>query len=66
MKLRYWMTLGLLIAPVGGCAVITTECDWTRTIPFGGQPTIDWLLENDRDLLADVVVHNETRERICK
>jgi hypothetical protein len=43
-----------------------TECDWTRTIPFGSQPTVDWLLENDRQLLVDVTVHNEARERICR
>lgn len=49
---------------LGGCVV--TECDWTRTIPFGGRPTIDWLLENDRQLLVDVTVHNEARERICR
>lgn len=60
------MILALPTGLLGGCGVVTTECDWTRTIPFGGQPTIDWLLENDRNLLADVVVHNETRERICK
>lgn len=54
----------LLTGLLSGC--VSSECDWTRTIPFGGPPTIDWLLENDRDLLADVVVHNETRERVCK
>jgi hypothetical protein len=60
------MILILLTGPAAGCGVIATECDWVRTIPFGGQPTIDWLLENDRNLLADVVVHNETRERVCR
>lgn len=65
MKFMRWMTLVSLTGLLGGC-VMTTECDWTRAIPFGGQTTIDWLLENDRNLLADVVVHNETRERICK
>lgn len=56
----------LLIVPAAGCGVVTTECDWTRTIPFGSQQTVDWLLENDRNLLADVVIHNETKERLCK
>jgi hypothetical protein len=35
-------------------------------MPFGSQQTVDWLLENDRQLLMDVVVHNEARERICR
>lgn len=65
MRFMRLTILASLTGLLGGC-VVTTECDWTRTIPFGGQPTIDWLLENDRDLLADVVVHNETRERVCK
>ena len=60
------MMLVLLTVPVAGCAVITTECDWTRTIPFGGQTTIDWLLENDRQLLVGVTTHNEARQEICK
>ena len=65
MKLKSWMIPVLLIGLLSGC-LGSTECDWSRTIPFGGQPTIDWLLENDRGLLTDVVVHNETRGRVCK
>jgi hypothetical protein len=32
---------------------------------FDSQRTVDWLVVNDRDLLVDVIVHNETQERIC-
>ena len=57
-------TMSLLLVLPGGCVV--TECDWTRTIPFGGQPTIDWLLENDRQLLVGITTHNEARQEICR
>lgn len=58
--------LVLLTAPVAGCGIVTTECDWTRTIPFGSQQTVDWLLENDRQLLVGVTTHNEARQEICR
>jgi hypothetical protein len=58
------MMSSLLAGLLGGCA--TTECDWTRTIPFGGPQSVDWLLENDRQLLVGVTTHNEARERICR
>lgn len=59
------MMLILPLALVAGCGT-TTECDWTRTIPFGSQQSIDWLLENDRSLLAGVTTHNEVRQEICR
>lgn len=58
------MTIVSLPVLLSGC--VSSECDWTRPIFFGGQPTIDWLLKNDPTMLTDVLVHNETRERICK
>ncbi len=57
------MMLVSLSVPLSGC--MTSECSWTQSIRFGGQQTIDWLLENDRVLLQDVVAHNETRETVC-
>ena len=66
MRLDYWMILGLLLVLLSGCGTITVECDWTRTIPIGGQQSIDWLLMNDRQLLADVTAHNEVRDRLCQ
>jgi hypothetical protein len=32
---------------------------------FGTDDTVSWLLQNDRTLLVDIVVHNETAKRIC-
>lgn len=60
------MMLGLLSALLSGCARVTTECDWTRIIRFSSQQTIDWLLQNDRQLLAEVVAHNEAKQEVCR
>ena len=60
--------LALLPALLSGCARIEwtdTYCDVAEIDEFGSEETIAWLLENDRDLLVSVVVHNETKERLC-
>lgn len=60
--------LALLPALLSGCARIEwadTYCDVAEIHEFGSEETIAWLLENDRDLLVSVVVHNETKERLC-
>lgn len=54
-----------LIALLSGC-LRSPECDWTRTIPLGSQSSVDWLIENDRQLLVDVTTHNEVRDRLCQ
>jgi len=59
----------LLIALLGGCgATISGDsyCDITRPVLFGGQHTVDWLMKNDRALVVDLLVANETFERICQ
>jgi hypothetical protein len=66
MKWRRLTILALLTVPLSGCMGTNTECDWTRTIPFGSQQSIDWLLENDRQLLVGVTTHNEARQEICR
>lgn len=63
MRWSHWTTLVSLTVLLNGCMM--NECSWAQTIGFGGQQTIDWLLENDRVLLQDITVHNETRERVC-
>ena len=68
MKLKSWMTLALLIVPLAGCATMTPSgdyCDIAYPIYFGNADTIDWLLGNDRNLLVDTIVHNETHARLC-
>ena len=66
MKLKRWMILTLLIAPISGCGMTTNSyCDITSPMLFDSQRTVDWLLRNDRALLVDIIVHNEQNTRIC-
>ena len=62
------MTMALLAVPLAGCARITgdTYCDIASPLYFDSEATPEWLLKHDRDLLVDIVVHNETNERLCK
>lgn len=62
------MTMALLAVPLAGCAKITgdTYCDIASPLYFDSEATPEWLLKHDRDLLVDIVVHNETNERLCK
>lgn len=54
--------------PVSGCGKLTVNsyCDIASPHYFKSEATIDALMEIDRDLLVDTVVHNETYERLCK
>lgn len=62
------MTMICTGALLSGCDVITinTYCDTTSALYFETSATPTWLLKNDRGLLTGIVVHNETRERLCK
>jgi hypothetical protein len=59
--------MGLLIAPLSGCASLTVNnyCDIASPHYFKSSDTVDILMQYDRDLLTKTVVHNETYERIC-
>jgi hypothetical protein len=50
-----------------GCARIATDgyCDIASPLYFDTDRTVSWLLQNDRTLLVDIIVHNETTRRIC-
>ena len=68
MKLKSWTILASLIVLVSGCGVKISGdsyCDIAGPLLFDSQKTVDWLLANDRTLLVDVIVHNETQDRIC-
>ena len=59
----------LLIALLGGCGTKIsgdTYCDLTRPLLFDGDATVTYLLKHDRILFVDILVHNETRLRVCK
>lgn len=40
-------------------------CDIAKPHLFADENTVDWLLRNDRALLVDTTVHNETYDRLC-
>lgn len=61
------MILISLTGLASGCAKISgdTYCDLTAPMYFDNDATVDYLLRNDRNLLTDIMVHNETNARIC-
>ena len=62
------MMLVWLTVLLSGCGMTISGdsyCDISKPLLFDSQKTIDWLLTNDRTLLVDVIVHNETQDRIC-
>jgi hypothetical protein len=54
-------------ALLAGCGIRMTDsyCDVAKPHFFSSQDTVDWLLNNDRELLVDTTVHNETYDRLC-
>ena len=67
MKLIRLMTPLLLLALLSSCAKISGDsyCDITGPLLFESERTIDWLIENDRPLMQDIMVSNETYQRVC-
>jgi len=61
------MTLTLLTVLISGCAKISgdTYCDLASPMYFDSQETIEYLLHQDKDLLLDVLIHNETHQKVC-
>ena len=61
------MTPLSVIVLISGCARISGDsyCDITSPILFDSEQTVDFLINNDRAMLTDVIVHNETHARIC-
>ena len=61
------MTAAFLTGPLSGCATLANDsyCDIASELYFDTDDTVSWLLQNDRTLLVDIIVHNETTRRIC-
>jgi hypothetical protein len=59
------LTLFSLLA--SGCAKISgdTYCDLTSPIIFDSDEVVDYLIERDAKLLRDIIIHNETHEKVC-
>ena len=62
------MTAALLIVPLAGCVKVGTNsyCDIASPLYFDSLKTAEWLIEHDRKLLTDIVINNETHERLCQ
>ena len=55
-----------LIALTSGCGTTTSNyCDIAAPLYFDPGDTIDYLSQNDEQLLRDIVVNNETWEGLC-
>lgn len=53
-------------ALLAGCETPSGDyCDIAKPIYFESQQTVDWLLDNDRQALTEITVHNEQMERLC-
>lgn len=53
-------------ALLGGCVAPSGDyCAVARPIYLEDDRTVDWLLENDRQALSEITVHNEQVERLC-
>lgn len=67
MKSKLWIMILSSAGLLAGCVEPTSEyCAVSKPILFGSQATVDWLADNDEQLLADVTTHNEQVEAICK
>ena len=67
MKSRHWIVTLSSVALLSGCGVQVTEyCVLTEPILFGSQETVEWLADNDEQMLTDIIVHNERMAALCK
>ena len=58
----------LLIALTSGCGLrlqTSSYCEIAAPMYFDTDKTVEWLAAHDRGLLVDVLVNNETWERVC-
>ena len=61
------MMLILPLALLAGCAQPATNyCLISSPLLFEDEGVVAFLLEHDKALLQDVVVHNETYAKICR
>ena len=60
-------TLILSSVLLSGCAKISgnSYCDITSPMYFEDDVVVDMLMNEDRHLLTDILIHNESYERIC-
>lgn len=57
----------ILLLLLAGCAQSSGNyCDIASTLYFDSNRVVDYLAKNDENLLKEIVIHNETRARLCK
>jgi len=61
------MTLTSFSLLASGCAKISgdTYCDLTSPIIFDSDEVVDYLIQRDKKLLRDIIIHNETHKKVC-
>jgi hypothetical protein len=69
MKSRLWTLLLCATVLASGCASwfeppVVGPDDWVQPMYFGSEATIDWLAENDAQLLRQIVTHNEQLDQL--
>ena len=67
MKSKLWIVTLSSAALLSGCVAPASDyCTLTKPILFGSEQTVDWLADNDEQMLTDVTVHNEQVATLCK
>jgi len=69
MRSKLLAMLALASGLLSGCAQTPTNgnyCDLAGPLWLGSTQTIDDLMQADRDLLIDIVIHNETWADTCQ
>lgn len=55
-----------MVLALAGCATTTSNyCDIATPLYFDSEQTVDYLSQNDEVLLREIVIANETWERLC-
>lgn len=65
MRLRLLALTISSVALLSGCATQGSECVWSKDVLIGSEESVDWLSENDEELLRSIIEHNEKRQRFC-
>lgn len=55
----------MLLSGCGATIAGDTYCDIASPLYFDSMKTAEWLIEHDRKLLTDIIINNETHERLC-
>ena len=61
------MKMSCTIAVLNGCAKISgdTYCDIASPMYFDNENIVTYLSEYDSELFKNVIIHNETHQKVC-